>query len=75
MYARRARRNVPKACMKRAGWSRCRRPRYYLGEDSEAYASMGSLGSPRSCWRSPREAVSPGVGFGEYGDDHVRVSR
>jgi alanine-synthesizing transaminase len=30
--------------------------------------------SPRSCSTDAKLAVSPGIGFGEYGDDHVRLA-
>lgn len=38
----------------------------------EAYRSMGSLEFSKLLLREAKVAVSPGVGFGEYGDDHVR---
>ena len=37
----------------------------------EAWARSSSR---RSCWREAKVAVSPGIGFGEYGDDHVRFA-
>lgn len=38
----------------------------------EQYRSMGSLEFAKKLLRDAKVAVSPGVGFGEYGDDHVR---
>lgn len=38
----------------------------------EAYRSMGSLEFSKLLLREAKVAVSPGVGFGVYGDDHVR---
>ena len=38
----------------------------------EQYRSMGSLEFSKKLLREARVAVSPGIGFGEYGDDYVR---
>ncbi len=35
---------------------------------------MGSLEFTKKLLLEAKVAVSPGVGFGEYGDDHVRFS-
>ena len=35
---------------------------------------MGSLEFSKKLLNDAKVAVSPGVGFGEYGDDHVRFS-
>ena len=40
----------------------------------EPYAHMKSLEFSKKLLIEARVAVSPGVGFGEYGDDHVRFS-
>jgi alanine-synthesizing transaminase len=40
----------------------------------EAYAAMGSLEFSRRLMNEAKVAVSPGIGFGEYGDDHVRFA-
>lgn len=40
----------------------------------EQYRHMGSLEFSKKLLEEARVAVSPGVGFGEYGDDHVRFS-
>ena len=40
----------------------------------EAYREMGSLEFSKKLLLEARVAVSPGIGFGEYGDDHVRFS-
>jgi alanine-synthesizing transaminase len=53
---------VPKASM------------YIWGKIPEAYAAMGSLEFAKKLLAEARVAVSPGVGFGEYGDDHVRFA-
>jgi alanine-synthesizing transaminase len=38
----------------------------------QPYRQMGSLEFSKKLLRDARVAVSPGVGFGSYGDDHVR---
>ncbi|MCU7939852.1 MAG: alanine transaminase [gamma proteobacterium symbiont of Bathyaustriella thionipta] len=40
----------------------------------EEYKAMGSLEFSKKLLSEARVAVSPGIGFGEYGDDHVRFS-
>lgn len=40
----------------------------------EAYQSMGSLEFCKKLINDAKVAVSPGVGFGQHGDDHVRFS-
>ncbi|MFO7602466.1 MAG: alanine transaminase [Gammaproteobacteria bacterium] len=38
----------------------------------EAYRALGSLEFSKLLLKEARVAVSPGIGFGDYGDDHVR---
>ena len=38
----------------------------------EQYREMGSLDFSKKLLEEAKVAVSPGIGFGEYGDDHVR---
>jgi len=38
----------------------------------EQYRAMGSLEFSKKLLQEAKVAVSPGIGFGEYGDDHVR---
>ena len=40
----------------------------------EPYREMGSLEFSKKLLKDAKVAVSPGIGFGEYGDDHVRFS-
>ena len=40
----------------------------------EPYKEMGSLEFSKKLLTEAKVAVSPGIGFGEYGDDHVRFS-
>ncbi|MEZ5730442.1 MAG: alanine transaminase [Burkholderiaceae bacterium] len=53
---------VPKASM------------YVWAEIPEAYRAMGSLEFSKKLLTEAKVAVSPGVGFGDYGDDHVRFA-
>lgn len=38
------------------------------------FENMGSLEFSKRLLKEARVAVSPGVGFGQYGDDHVRFA-
>jgi len=40
----------------------------------EAFRHMGSLEFSKWLLQEAKVAVSPGVGFGEYGDEHVRIA-
>jgi alanine-synthesizing transaminase len=40
----------------------------------DAYAKMGSIEFTKRLMDQAKIAVSPGVGFGDYGDDHVRIA-
>jgi len=40
----------------------------------EPYRHMGSLDFSKKLLADAKVAVSPGIGFGEYGDGHVRFS-
>ncbi|MEQ1635572.1 MAG: alanine transaminase [Methylococcales bacterium] len=40
----------------------------------DAYKEMGSLEFSKKLLLEAKVAVSPGIGFGQYGDDHVRFS-
>jgi alanine-synthesizing transaminase len=53
---------VPKASM------------YIWAEIPEHYKALGSLEFAKKLLNEARVAVSPGVGFGELGDDHVRFA-
>jgi alanine-synthesizing transaminase len=53
---------VPKASM------------YIWAKIPEAYRKLGSLEFSKKLMTDAKVAVSPGVGFGEFGDDHVRFA-
>ena len=40
----------------------------------QAFAAQGSLEFSMQMLEQAKVAVSPGIGFGQYGDDHVRFS-
>ena len=47
---------------------------YVWAKIPETYAKMGSLEFTKRLLEEAKIAVSPGIGFGEYGDDHVRIA-
>jgi alanine-synthesizing transaminase len=47
---------------------------YIWAKIPEYYAKMGSLEFTKHLMQEAKIAVSPGVGFGEYGDGHVRIA-
>ena len=53
---------VPKASM------------YVWAEIPGPYKHLGSLEFAKKLLHDAKVAVSPGIGFGEYGDDHVRFA-
>ena len=47
---------------------------YVWAKIPEPYAALGSLEFTKRLIEGAKIAVSPGVGFGDYGDDHVRIA-
>jgi len=47
---------------------------YVWAKIPDAYAAMGSLEFAKKLLQDAKVCVSPGVGFGEYGDTHVRFA-
>ncbi len=47
---------------------------YVWAQIPEMYRAMGSLEFSKKLLSEAKVAVSPGIGFGQYGDDHVRFS-
>ncbi len=71
-----SRRDVLCSGLEKAGWP-VRVPlatMFVWARIPEAYRSMGSLEFSKKLLREAGVAVSPGVGFGHYGDDHVRFA-
>jgi alanine-synthesizing transaminase len=70
------RRDVMCAGLASAGWQVDipRATMYIWAKIPEQYKAMGSLDFSKKLLNEARVAVSPGIGFGEYGDDHVRFA-
>jgi alanine-synthesizing transaminase len=47
---------------------------FVWGHIPEAYRVMGSIEFSKFLREEAKVAVSPGIGFGEYGDEYVRVA-
>ncbi len=60
--------------LKAAGWeiAKPKATMFAWAKIPEQYQEMGSLEFSKKLLMEANVAVSPGVGFGEYGDDHVR---
>ncbi len=72
----RSRRDVLCKGLNDAGWA-VESPKatmFVWAKIPEQYQQMGSLEFSKKLLTEARVAVSPGIGFGEYGDDHVRFS-
>jgi alanine-synthesizing transaminase len=70
------RRDVMCSGLESAGWQ-VEVPRatmYVWAKIPEPYMAMGSLEFSKKLLNDAHVAVSPGIGFGEYGDDHVRFA-
>ena len=70
------RRDVMCAGLEAAGWhvEVPRATMYVWAKIPEQYMAMGSLEFSKKLLTEAHVAVSPGIGFGEYGDDHVRFA-
>ena len=47
---------------------------YIWAKIPQHYSGMGSLEFAKKILTEAKVAVSPGIGFGDYGDDHVRIA-
>ena len=47
---------------------------YVWAKIPEQYAAMGSLEFAKKLLQDAKDCVSPGIGFGDYGDTHVRFA-
>jgi len=62
--------------LRKVGW-KIEKPKatmFVWGEIPDKFKEMGSLEFSKLVLQVGKVAVSPGVGFGEYGDDHVRFA-
>lgn len=74
MYQRR--RDVLCDGLNAIGWpvEKPRATMFVWAEIPEPYRALGSLEFSKKLLNEAKVAVSPGIGFGDYGDDHVRFS-
>jgi alanine-synthesizing transaminase len=70
------RRDVLHKGLAEAGWitEKPKASMYIWAKIPEFYAKMGSLEFAKKLLAEAKISVSPGIGFGEYGDDHVRFA-
>ena len=70
------RRDVLHKGLAEAGWvtTKPKASMYIWAKIPEAYRAMGSLEFAKKLLAEAKVSVSPGIGFGEYGDDHVRFA-
>ncbi|MBI4990367.1 MAG: alanine transaminase [Rhodocyclales bacterium] len=70
------RRNVLARGLHEAGWmvEVPKASMYIWAKIPPAYEKLGSLEFAKKLLADARVAVSPGIGFGDYGDDHVRFA-
>jgi alanine-synthesizing transaminase len=62
--------------LRRGGW-KIEKPKgtmFVWAEIPDKFKEMGSLEFSKLVLQAAKVAVSPGIGFGEYGDDHVRFA-
>jgi alanine-synthesizing transaminase len=72
----RSRRDVLCEGLTRAGWpiEKPKATMFVWAEIPERFKAMGSLEFSKLLLESGKVAVSPGIGFGEYGNDFVRFA-
>ena len=72
----RSRRDVLARGLHEAGWmvEVPKASMYIWAKIPEPYLALGSLEFSKRLLADAKVAVSPGIGFGEYGDDHVRFA-
>ena len=70
------RRNVLVKGLREAGWpvDLPKASMYVWAHIPEQYRSLGSLEFAKHLLARAKVSVSPGIGFGEYGDEHVRFA-
>jgi alanine-synthesizing transaminase len=71
-----ARRDVLVSGLRALGWmvEQPKATMYVWAKIPERYQHLGSLEFAKKLMSEAKVAVSPGIGFGEYGDDHVRFA-
>ncbi|MBL8517665.1 MAG: alanine transaminase [Betaproteobacteria bacterium] len=71
-----SRRDVLVKGLHEAGWmvEKPKASMYIWAKIPEPYLKMGSLEFAKALLARAKVSVSPGIGFGDYGDDHVRFA-
>ena len=71
-----ARRDVMVKGLHEAGWmvENPKASMYVWAQIPEQYRAMGSIEFAKKLLKDAKIAVAPGIGFGDYGDDHVRIA-
>ncbi len=71
-----SRRDVMVKGLHEAGWmvENPRASMYVWAKIPERFAAMGSIEFAKKLLREAKVAVSPGIGFGDYGDGHIRIA-
>jgi alanine-synthesizing transaminase len=70
------RRNVMVKALHDSGWT-VEKPKasmYIWAKIPDYYAKLGSIEFTKRLLTQAKIAVAPGIGFGDYGDDHVRIA-
>jgi len=70
------RRDVMVRGLRDAGWmvENPKASMYIWAKIPDFYAGLGSIGFTKRLLEDAKIAVAPGIGFGDYGDDHVRIA-
>jgi alanine-synthesizing transaminase len=71
-----SRRDVMVKGLHEAGWmvENPKASMYVWAKIPERFAAMGSIEFAKKLLREAKVAVSPGIGFGDYGDGHIRIA-
>jgi len=71
-----SRRDVLVKGLHEAGWmvEKPKASMYIWAKIPEPYMKMGSLEFAKHVLAKAKVSISPGIGFGDYGDDHVRFA-
>ncbi len=70
------RRNVMVKALHDIGWmvENPRASMYIWARIPDCYAKLGSIDFTKRLLQEAKIAVAPGIGFGDYGDEHVRIA-
>ena len=70
------RRNVMVKGLHDIGWmvEKPKASMYVWAKIPDSYAALGSIEFTKRLLNDAKIAVAPGIGFGDYGDDHVRIA-